>query len=794
MKKGFSLVEIIISVGLIAIVMLFLFQILSDLQYEETSSNFAAGNQMNRANLIKKVEDDFNARFVKRVKLNKNDDNSVITISFQEGNSSTLTITPKTISYKNGNLEEGKNVFTYKIEDDNYEYDSDIKITSDLQSGNLTTVNLFCEDEDSNCGTSQFHYVKIRIPVKNIKTTDNNAQDDIELFYVGPFVENANKYKKFTLVSSALNTSLRIERISSKREEADLGKIRNGDFVYEQDELKISAEANTGYTNVLITVNDSILTGERIYKVKDNEAEGEVSVTASASLQEFRTTLQGNDDLPVTIDRISSDKEGANKGIISIDDTLYYGDRLKISVGNPNEAQYENLSLKVNNASFESGREIVITSPLQISREASVRSYVQTIKTRFQNADGTWGEYSTAYEETKSYGDSVSYSVDANNTYAAASIPSYQVTGPKTVQLDIPRRTSTNIIQVRYQNADGTYGAYSNAKSETLRVGETISWSRGEDATYVAASSSITATHSDQTKQISVNRRTYVLTVNKGTGISSVSGGGTYRAGQTVSISASMNSGYRFVNWTKNAGTLANANASSTTFTMPTSAATVTANGVADGLLPQMTRYYTGYEIYRDYSGTGVDRYAAAWSANSANTTNNSISTYSKVNNGKNLWIYAKRNYLASEKLNNDDYEGRSGLVSANKVNLSGKSKIVVKAKLSTNSPNALAANIQCDLQIKYSTSLPSWTDGNDRNTRTAAGKTFRTFANSYTQFSGAKEKYSSSTNASNKDVTVTGTFSGLNDQYYIMVVGSAYSNSQYYVDCTYSIESVTVS
>ena len=51
MKKGFSLVEIIISVGLIAVVMLFLFQILTDLQYEESTSNYATNNHCNFINL-----------------------------------------------------------------------------------------------------------------------------------------------------------------------------------------------------------------------------------------------------------------------------------------------------------------------------------------------------------------------------------------------------------------------------------------------------------------------------------------------------------------------------------------------------------------------------------------------------------------------------------------------------------------------------------------------------------------------------------------------------------------------
>ena len=43
---------------------------------------------------------------------------------------------------------------------------------------------------------------------------------------------------------------------------------------------------------------------------------------------------------------------------------------------------------------------------------------------------------------------------------------------------------------------------------------------------------------------------TYTVSLSKGTGISSVSGGGTYENGSSVTISASLNTGYDFINWT----------------------------------------------------------------------------------------------------------------------------------------------------------------------------------------------------------------------------------------------------
>lgn len=71
----------------------------------------------------------------------------------------------------------------------------------------------------------------------------------------------------------------------------------------------------------------------------------------------------------------------------------------------------------------------------------------------------------------------------------------------------------------------------------------------------------------------------YALTVasedtNKGT----VTGSGTFAYGSTVTIKATPKAGYQFTGWTKTAGTIGNASAATTTFTIPASAATVTAH------------------------------------------------------------------------------------------------------------------------------------------------------------------------------------------------------------------------
>ena len=65
----------------------------------------------------------------------------------------------------------------------------------------------------------------------------------------------------------------------------------------------------------------------------------------------------------------------------------------------------------------------------------------------------------------------------------------------------------------------------------------------------------------------------YAVTVTNGTG------DGSYSAGATVSITADTPpAGQQFAGWTGNNVTFANASSSTTTFTMPSSAVTVTAN------------------------------------------------------------------------------------------------------------------------------------------------------------------------------------------------------------------------
>lgn len=177
-------------------------------------------------------------------------------------------------------------------------------------------------------------------------------------------------------------------------------------------------------------------------------------------------------------------------------------------------------------------------------------NYTITRQYRLENADGSFAAYVQIDSTSYKFGSLVpKWNRAADDTYKAASIPEYTVgTKDDTLSVNVDRNTATNTIQYRLQNADGTYGSYTNGWSGTLRVGESYTWSRNADSTYKAASKSVTGTKSVQTVQVNVDRVTYTVQFNSegGSAVSSVS----KLAGNTIgTLPTPTKSGYSFAGW-----------------------------------------------------------------------------------------------------------------------------------------------------------------------------------------------------------------------------------------------------
>ena len=194
-KKGFTLMEIIVSVALLSIVMLLLFQLMIDLEYEDSHSSFAKDNQIKRATIIKRVEKDLMDKGLSLVSLNKASDYATLTFKYNNNTDSSVVVYENKISYGGE---------TWVLESDGATYDfNNILITTYPNDDNKLCSFILNVDSDGdgvcnfNCGTDEdsitnknekyfscpnYKYTKIIIPVI---TEKDNSIDDIEFFYIG---------------------------------------------------------------------------------------------------------------------------------------------------------------------------------------------------------------------------------------------------------------------------------------------------------------------------------------------------------------------------------------------------------------------------------------------------------------------------------------------------------------------------------------------------------------------------------------------------------------------------------
>ena len=84
-NKGTTLVEVLVSVVLIAIVMIFIFNLLSDLKNEDYLSNYRTQDSLNRTELIHLVENDFiNMELLNVTSNNCGSDKMCITFEYKD--------------------------------------------------------------------------------------------------------------------------------------------------------------------------------------------------------------------------------------------------------------------------------------------------------------------------------------------------------------------------------------------------------------------------------------------------------------------------------------------------------------------------------------------------------------------------------------------------------------------------------------------------------------------------------------------------------------------------------------
>jgi len=184
-KKGITLVEIIISIGLVSVVMIFLFNLLVDMNYEEVHASFSKINQLSRASIIQTIQNDFKDYHLTDAIKSGTGENIDIILTYQPADgpvtSKVLKVTPKQINYNNEevwNMEDENAWYdTAKINVSKSPVDVNSLVCSEIRNSNLDISETVC---------TKYQYIKIVIPVST--SEKENTLDDLELFFIRKIV------------------------------------------------------------------------------------------------------------------------------------------------------------------------------------------------------------------------------------------------------------------------------------------------------------------------------------------------------------------------------------------------------------------------------------------------------------------------------------------------------------------------------------------------------------------------------------------------------------------------------
>ena len=168
-KKGVTLAEVIISIALISVVLVFMIKLLIELNNMETNNIFAKNNQVNRAEILRTINNDLlDKTLVNISSTNSSQNELVITFEFSDSISQ-IEATSTTFRYivyaEDGSTES---VRTWDMNDcDVYVERANLYYIKD---DNIFTLNLNIQIHTANDQNN---------------ATTNNILDDINLSYIG---------------------------------------------------------------------------------------------------------------------------------------------------------------------------------------------------------------------------------------------------------------------------------------------------------------------------------------------------------------------------------------------------------------------------------------------------------------------------------------------------------------------------------------------------------------------------------------------------------------------------------
>ena len=169
-KKGTTLAELIISIALISVVLLFMIKLLIDLNDAEANNTYAKDNQINRAEILRMIGNDLNNKNIASISDSEsNNTKLVIRFEFTDGSWSKIEAEEKKIKYTDS---DGKNR------------------TWNIEGGTIYTkkANVYYMKDNNDSGKNYYSLsidIEIHTTNEKNKLCNNNTLDDIIINYIG---------------------------------------------------------------------------------------------------------------------------------------------------------------------------------------------------------------------------------------------------------------------------------------------------------------------------------------------------------------------------------------------------------------------------------------------------------------------------------------------------------------------------------------------------------------------------------------------------------------------------------
>lgn len=100
-NKGSTLLELIISISLISVILVFMVRLLVDLNDSETNNKYAKKNQVIRAEILRTIENDLQNKIITNIRDNSTTSNLIITFKFDGNKESNINVLKDKLTYKN---------------------------------------------------------------------------------------------------------------------------------------------------------------------------------------------------------------------------------------------------------------------------------------------------------------------------------------------------------------------------------------------------------------------------------------------------------------------------------------------------------------------------------------------------------------------------------------------------------------------------------------------------------------------------------------------------------------------